>query len=57
MPRKKHNDHGTKIPRHEVEALAQTLYPDLLAFFEREDMQREFEQWLKEHDNDKEGST
>jgi hypothetical protein len=47
MPKKKNNDHGTGIPRHEIEAIAQTLYPDLLAFFDSEKGRKEYEEWLK----------
>lgn len=45
MSKKKHNDYGTGVPKHEIEALAQTLYPDIIAFFEREEIQKEFEEW------------
>lgn len=54
MPKKKNNDYGTKIPRHEIEALAQTLLPDIQAFFESEQGQREFEEWEKQQDKEKE---
>ena len=43
MPRrKKPNDYGTGIPYHEVEALARVLLPEIQAFFESEDGQREY---------------
>lgn len=45
MPKKKVNDHGTGIPRHEVEALARVLLPEIQAFFQREEGRREFEEW------------
>lgn len=46
MPRKKKpNDYGTGIPYHEVEALARILLPEIQAFFESRDGQREFAQW------------
>ena len=42
MPRrKKPNDYGTGIPYHEVEALVRVLLPEIQAFFESEDGQRE----------------
>ena len=42
MPRrKKPNDYGTGIPYHEVEALARVLLPEIQAFFESEEGQRE----------------
>ena len=46
MPRrKKPNDYGTGIPCHEVEALARVLLPEIQAFFESEDGQREYAEW------------
>lgn len=42
---KKHNDHGTGIPRHEMEALARLLLPDIRAFYESEESKREFAEW------------
>ena len=43
--KKKPNDYGTGIPLHEVEALARVLLPEIQAFFESEDGQREFAEW------------
>lgn len=43
--KKKPNDHGTGIPYHEVEALARVLLPEIQAFFESEEGQREFAEW------------
>ena len=46
MPRKKKpNDYGTGIPYHEVEALARILLPEIQAFFESEEGQRDFAEW------------
>jgi len=42
---RKHNDYGTNIPRHEVEALAQCLLPDIRRYFESEQGKREFAEW------------
>ena len=36
-----------KIPRHEVEALARCLLPEIQKFFESEGGKREFEKWQK----------
>ena len=33
------------IPRHVLESLARCLLPDMRAFYEREEGQREFEAW------------
>lgn len=43
--KKKPNDYGTGIPLHEVEALARVLLPEMQAFFESEEGQREFAEW------------
>lgn len=43
--KKKINDYGTGIPYHEVEALARVLLPEILAFFESEEGQREYAEW------------
>ncbi len=43
--KKKPNDYGTGIPLHEVEALARVLLPEIQAFFESEEGQREFAEW------------
>ena len=40
-----------QIPQHEIDALARCLLPDLIAFYESEDGQREFEQWKKDLEN------
>ena len=43
--KRKINDHGTGIPVHEVDALARVLLPEIQAFFESEEGQREFAEW------------
>ena len=35
----------SNIPRYELEALARCLLPDIQAFFESEEGQREFAEW------------
>ena len=45
MAKKKPNDHGTGIPLHEVEALARILLPQIQAFFESEEGQKEVAEW------------
>ena len=51
--KKKINDYGTGIPYHEVEALARVLLPEILAFFESEEGQREYAEWKKPIDHAK----
>lgn len=43
--KKKINDYGAGIPYYETEALARVLLPEILAFFEREEGQREYAEW------------
>ena len=53
MAKKKPNDHGTGIPLHEVEALARILLPQIQAFFESEEGQKELAEWKEKQNNDK----
>jgi len=48
MAKKQPKDHGTRIPRHEIEALARCFLPDIQAFFESEEGKREYEEWKQE---------
>lgn len=50
--KKKPNDYGTGIPLHEVEALARVLLPEIQAFFESKEGQREFREWKARRDID-----
>ena len=47
------NDYGTGIPIHEVDALARVLLPEIQAFFESEDGQREFAEWKAQQEQNK----
>ena len=51
--KRKINDHGTGIPVHEVEALARVLLPEIQAFFESEEGQREFAEWKAQQEQDR----
>ena len=51
--KKKVNDYGTGIPVHEVDALARILLPKIQAFFESEEGQREFAEWKKRREVEK----
>ena len=42
---KRIDDHGTGIPYHEIEALARVLLPEIQAFFNSEEGQKEFAVW------------
>ncbi len=37
----------TGIPKHVLEAIVDTMLPDIIAFFETEEGKREFEEWKK----------
>ena len=52
--KKRPDDYGTGIPKHEIEALARCLLPEIHKFFESEEGQREFEEWKKKRDAAKE---
>lgn len=47
------NDYGTGIPVHEVDALARVLLPEIQAFFESEEGQREYAGWKVKQGQDK----
>ena len=36
----------SNIPKHELESLARVFVDDILAFFETEEGQREYQEWL-----------
>ena len=45
MARKKKLINNTSIPQREIEIIARCIFPDILAFYESEEGQREFEEW------------
>ena len=49
----KKKDYGTGIPRHEIEALARCLLPDIQKFFESEDGKKEFAEWKRQQEEEK----
>ena len=48
LARKKKLINNTNIPEHEIEKIARCLFPDILAFYNSEEGQRKFKEWLKE---------
>lgn len=38
------------IPREALESFARTILPDIIAFFETEEGNRQYEEWLKEEE-------
>lgn len=41
---------NTDIPQHQIEAIARCIMPDILAFYESEEGQREFAEWKKQRE-------
>lgn len=50
MSRRKNLINNTDIPQHQIEAIARCLMPDILAFYENEEGQREFAEWKAQRD-------
>ena len=48
MSRKKKIINNTSFPDYAIEAFARSIWPDLLAFFESEEGQKEYEAWRQE---------
>lgn len=48
MARRKKVVNHTKIPDYKIEAIARCLLPDILAYYESEEDQREFARWQQE---------
>lgn len=45
MSRRKKLINRTDIPQYQIEAVARCIMPDILAFYESEEGQREFAEW------------
>lgn len=45
MGRRKKLINNTTIPQYQIEAIARCILPDILAFYESEEGQREFAEW------------
>ena len=50
MGRRKKLTNNSGIPQHEIENIARILLPDILAFYESEEGQREFAEWKKQRE-------
>ncbi len=50
MGRKKKLINNSGIPDHEIEKIARCLLPELQAFYESEEGQKEFVEWKKKRD-------
>ena len=47
MSKQKKPVNNTDIPQHQIEAIARCILPDILAFYESKEGQREFAEWKK----------
>ena len=50
MGRRKKLINNSDIPQHQIEAIARCFMPDILAFYESEEGQREFAEWKKQRE-------
>ena len=55
MGRRKILINNTKIPQHKIEAIARCIMPDILAFYESEEGQKEFAEWKRQQETEKSG--
>lgn len=53
MARKKKLVNNSGIPQHEIEYIAQCILPDIIAFYESEEGQREFQEWRTQREAEK----
>ena len=47
---------NTDMPQHQIEAIARCILPDILAFYESEEGQREFSEWKKQREMEKQAA-
>ena len=52
MGRRKKLINNSGIPQHEIEKIARCILPDILAFYESAEGQREFAEWKAQRDAD-----
>lgn len=57
MSRRKKLVNNTNIPEYQIEAIARCLMPDILAFYQSEEGQREFAEWKKREEGKREEAT
>ena len=48
MGRRKKIINNSNIPQHEIEKIARCIWPDILAFYQSEEGQREFAEWKRQ---------
>ena len=52
LGRKKKLMEHSGIPQHEIEHIARCILPDILAYYESEEGQREFREWLAQRETE-----
>lgn len=55
MGRRKKLINNTTIPQHQIEAIARCILPDILAFYESDEGQKEFDKWKEQRIVDEKG--
>ena len=50
MGRRRKLINNSDIPQHQIEAIACCIMPDILAYYESEEGQREFAEWKKQRE-------
>ena len=53
MPRRKKPVNHSDLPDHVVESIARLIYPDIVAYYESEEGQREFAEWKAQQEAEK----
>ena len=53
MGRRKKPINNTNIPQDQIEAIARCILADILAFYESEEGRREFSEWKKQREMEK----
>lgn len=48
MGRRKKLINNTTIPQYQIEAIARCILPDILAFYESDEGQKEFDKWKEQ---------
>ena len=48
MGRRKKLINNTTIPQHQIEEIARCILPDILAFYESDEGQKEFDKWKEQ---------
>lgn len=50
MPRRKKVINNSDLPDHVIEEIARCILPDIIAYYESEEGQREFQKWKAEQE-------